>query len=68
MKALRDLVERVRLFCGIEVAMADLIEQLEGRVSTLEAENKLRKAQIDAQKTQYSELLMVLRDIRRGQK
>lgn len=67
MKVLKDLVEKVKLFCGIEVAMADLLQEHDARLQTLESENKLRKVQVDTLKTQYSEMLMVLKDIRRGQ-
>ncbi len=36
MKGLRDLVQQVQLFCGLQVAVADLLEDHEKRIKVLE--------------------------------
>lgn len=65
MTALRDLVNQLKLFCGIQVAMADLIEDHSSRIAVRESEDIKRKAEIDSLKTRLVQLEMVVARMRR---
>lgn len=51
MKPLRDLVRQVQLFCGLQVAVADLLEDHEKRIAELETKVKKQSDLHDALKT-----------------
>ena len=66
MQALKDIVKQVQLFCGLEVAMADLIEDHGDRLMLAESENEKRKKENEVLKTRLIQLEMVVGEMRRN--
>lgn len=57
METIRDIVSKVKLFCGLEIAIVDKLEEYERRIFKLEEDNKRLQATVRAQDTRISELV-----------
>lgn len=56
MKQIAELLSQIKLFCQFDVAVADKLEELEGRLYTVEERSKSNEATSKANRTQISEL------------
>ena len=57
MKAIRDILKQLALQLDLNIAMCDMIESLEKRVTKLEAQSTSQKATLGSLSTQVSEFM-----------
>lgn len=65
MDRLKELLEQLKLHFQVEIAMADILEEYGKRLDKLEDFKLKNDTQHNVMKKQYSECLMVLKDINR---
>lgn len=68
LRAMKDLVQKVSLFCNLETAMADILEDHEKRLSALEDSHGKLAAKHDGLHTRVIENEQVLGAHTRGHK
>lgn len=65
MQRLRELLEQLKLHFQVEIAIADILDDYGKRLDKLEGYKLQNETQHGVMKKQYSECLMVLKDINR---
>lgn len=65
MQRLQELLEQLKLHFQVEIAMADILDEHDKRLAKLEGYKLQNDTQHGVMKKQYSECLMVLKDINR---
>lgn len=65
MERLKELLEQLKLHFQVEIAMADILDDYGKRLDKLEGYKLQNETQHNVMKKQYSECLMVLKDINR---
>lgn len=65
MEALRDIVSKIKLFCGLEIAIVDKLEEYERRIYKLEEDNKRLTETVRVQQTRISELIYAFGEVKR---
>lgn len=63
MKRLRELLEQLTLHFQVEIAIADLLDDQEKRIKSLEDDRLKYKVKFESLESRYSELLLVNREI-----
>ena len=57
MKKIRELVEQLSLYCKLDVAMTDKLEEQETAIYALQEKVRLQEVEIKSLRRSYSELL-----------
>ena len=57
MANLRELIAQLKLFCQLDVAFCDKIEEQDKQIYALQEDNKRLKASVHSLERRYSELL-----------
>lgn len=65
MQRLKELLEQLKLHFQVEIAMADILDEHDVRLKKLEDYRLKNDTQVSVLRKQYSECLMVLKDINR---
>ena len=65
MEQIKEILSQIKLFCRFDVAVSEKLEQIETRLYALEEDNKRNTATIRSLEKRYSEMLLVLRDLKR---
>lgn len=60
------MLAQLKLYCRLEMAMVDKLQEQEQKIYGLTEDCKRYKASIAALESRYSELLLVLRDLKKG--
>lgn len=63
MQRIRELLQQLTLHFQVEIAIADQLEALEGRIKALEDENVKTRAKLQSLEKRYGDLLMALNSI-----
>lgn len=66
MEALKELLGQIKIFARFDVAVCDKLEDLEKRIYALEENRKLKDQAILSLEKRYSELLLIVKDIKRS--
>lgn len=66
MEKIRTLISRLKLFCELELAMADKIDELDCRVYALEQDSKLYRESIRKNSSSLNELRLIVGNLKRG--
>ena len=66
MEKIRTLISRLKLFCELELAMADKIDEIDRRVYALEQDSKLYRESIRKNSSNCNELRLILGNLKRG--
>lgn len=65
MEQIKEILSHIKLFCCFDVAVTEKLEQVEARLYALEEDNKRNTATIRSLEKRYSEMLLVIRDLKR---
>lgn len=65
MKRLRELLEQLTLHFQVEIAIADILEDLGSRLKKQEDRNLRDDVKFNSLEKRYSEILMVVKEINR---
>ena len=65
MKKIRELVEQLGLYCKLDVALTDKLEEQETTIYGLKEKQKLMEKELESLRITYSELLLAFRDFKR---
>lgn len=65
MQGIRELLAQLKIFARFDVAVADKLEELENRIYACEQDTKRIVESYRTLDKRYSELLLVVKDIRR---
>lgn len=66
MEALKELLGQIKIFARFDVAVCDKLEDLEKRIYALEENRKLKDQAILSLEKRYSEMLLIIKDLKRG--
>lgn len=66
MEALKELLGQIKIFARFDVAVCDKLEDLEKRIYALEENRKLKDQAILSLEKRYSEMLLIVKDIKRS--
>ncbi len=64
MENIKELLAQVKLFCQLDVAFCQKIEELEQSIYKLTEDNKRYRACLDSLERRYSEILYVVKSIK----
>lgn len=68
MDQLRELIGQLKLFCRLDVAFCEKIEEHDKEVYALKEDNKRLLATVRALETKYSEMLYILNSLKKDLK
>lgn len=66
MEQIKEILAHIKLFCRFDVAVTEKLEQVESRLYALEEDNKRNTATVRSLEKHYSEMLLVIRDLKRS--
>lgn len=66
MEALKELLGQIKIFARFDVAVCDKLEDLEKRIYALEENRKLKDQAILSLEKRYSEMLLIVRDLKKS--
>lgn len=65
MDLIKDLCSKIKLFCNLEMAIVDKLEQMEKELYAVKEDNKRIVAVNRSLETRYSELLLAFSQLRK---
>ena len=65
MEQIRELMSQLKLYLRLDMAFCDKFEEMEKRLYAVEQDNKRALATIRSLETRYSELMMIVKSIRK---
>lgn len=63
MKRLRELLEQLTLHFQVEIAIADLLDEQDKKIKSLEDDRLKYKIKFDSLEKRYSEILMLFKEV-----
>lgn len=66
METIRNLLSQLKMYCRLEMAMVDKIEEQSKEIYALKEDCKRYKASIASLETRYSQLLYAMSDLKKG--